>query len=212
MAVQNFLHNYSLPEGWKFENTKTKGPSLRTKEGLVFRLDFSTKKVLFRRQALVKAIGFKTEPLSVLDLTAGWGHSAFLISQLGCKVTAVEAHPFVFYFVQESLKGFKFHNLSFILDNSLNYLNDLKPEQKPDVIFIDPMFIKKRLSPKALRILKQLVGETKEKRALFDLALKKAKKRVVVKRHKLEKPLQKNVLCSFKARNICYDVFKPVKR
>ena len=77
---------------------------------------------------------------------------------------------------------------------------------------MDPLFQsrKKSLSHKPLRILKALVGETRHKQALFELALKKAKKRVVVKRHRLEHPLKGgHRLCSYKGRSVCYDVFRP---
>ena len=214
--------NSFLPSGWKVQHRKDKNPCLFTREGLALSLNFSIKPTLSRRQPLVKAIGFTGQPLSVLDITAGWAQEAFLMSQLGCIVTAVESNLFVFYFVQESLnsqgqisvknrgESMKFN---FILDNSLNYLNNLKDKHCPDVIFMDPMFGtgKKSLSKKSLRILRELVGETKEQKALFDLALTKAKQRIVVKRHRLESPLHNNILCTFKGRSVCYDVFAPKK-
>lgn len=207
------LNNF-LPEGWTVQKRKNKTLSLLTKEGLVFSLDFSNITHLSKSQPLVKAIGFKGQALSILDVTAGWAKESFLLSQLGCDVTAVESHPFVFYFVQEALNQKEWllgKKLNFILDNSLNYLNNLKEADRPDVIFMDPMFggKKKSLSRKSLRILKELVGETKDQTALFNLSLKKAKRRVVVKRHRLEPPLQKNSLCSFQGRSTCYDVFAP---
>ena len=212
---KKFLKNFLLPPGWRFEIIKNKGVVLFTQANLTFSLDFSTKKQLIRRQPLVKAIGFKNQPLCVLDITAGWAQEAFLISQLGCYVTAVESHPFVFYFVQESLhqKGLKLSGLHFILDDSLNYMKSIEKINRPDVIYMDTMFgnRKKSLSNKSLRILKELVGETKNKQALFNLALKKAKKRVVVKRHHLELPVKENRLCFFKGRSVCYDVFMPKK-
>ena len=209
------LKDFPLPRNWKLKQTKGQKPVLFTPEGLAFSLDFSSKKNLSRRQPLVKAIGFKGRPLFVLDITAGWAHETFLISHLGCHVTAVESNPFVFHFVQESLaqKELKPYDLSFILGDSLNYLSYLEEANCPDVIYMDPMFgnNKKSLSKKSLRILKELVGETRDQQALLDLALQKAKKRVVVKRHHLESPLQKTSLCSFKGHSVCYDVFMPKK-
>ena len=209
------LKSFFLPRNWKLKQAKGQWPVLFTPEGLAFRLDFSKKKILSQRQPLVKAIGFKGQPLFVLDITAGWAQEAFLISHLGCHVTAVESNPFVFHFVQESLnqKKLKPYDLNFILDDSLNYLNSLEEANYPDVIYMDPMFgdKKKSLSKKSLRILKELVGETKNQQILLDLALNKARKRVVVKRHRLESPLQKTSLCSFKGHSVCYDVFMPRK-
>jgi len=209
------LKKFPLPSGWTLKISDKAYPVLKTKEGLSLSLDFFHYKALSQKQALAKAIGFKKQPLKVLDVTAGWAKDAFLISKLGCFVTAVESHPFVFHFVQESLafKNISSLKLNFILDNSLNYLNTFKQNQLPDVIFMDPMFgdKKKSLSQKSLRILKELVGETKNQKSLFELALKKAKKRVVVKRHHKDTPLQTNCLCSFKSRSICYDVFQPLR-
>ena len=209
------LKNFSLPSGWSLKKIKNKAPLLITKEGLVFGLDFKEKKPLTPRQPLVKALGFKGQSLFVLDVTAGWTQEAYLISQLGCSVTAIESNPFVFYFVQESLaqKELKTSSLKLILDDSLNYLDNIKEKNRPDVIYIDPMFgdRKKSLSRKPLKILKELVGEAKDTQLLFKMALKKTKNRVVVKRHHLESPLHKNKICSFKGRSVCYDVFIPKK-
>ena len=149
-----------------------------------------------------------------MDITAGWAKEAFLLLQLGCQVTAIESNPFVFYLVQENLEYHKIDLKQFQikLDNSLNYLRSLKnPNDYPDIIFMDPMFAgrKKSLSKKPLRILKEIVGETSGKQALFNLALRKAKKRIVVKRHKLEQSMGKKLLSSFKGRSVCYDVFNP---
>jgi len=287
-----FLKAFELPEGWslKFEE----GAVLYTKEGLRFTLDFFKRQrsyssqAFLRGQTLLKAIGFKNKGCSVLDLTGGWLKDAFLMASFGCKVRALESHPFVFYFVKNQLERLKqteslikneslqqSHRLTdeltktnqltkeesnqteaqrkrpikrgehseisthfsfpssldfqqeskpnefllkqsrssfylnFVLEDSLNHLKQLK--QKPDIIFIDPMFAgrKKSLSPKALRILKELVGETQNKEELFDWALRKAKKKIIVKRHKLDKSLSPHSIASFKGHSLCYDVFSP---
>ena len=216
MSQKELLKKH-LPIGWRFKPGGKTSPRLFTPQGDFLSLDFfGSSRPLSFKQPLMKAIGFKGLPLRVLDLTAGWGKEAFLIAQKGCFVKALESNPLVFYFVQESfiwhqsLKDFKKKDLSldFILDNSLNYLNTLTKEALPEVIFIDPMFgeEKKSLSQKSMRILKQLVGNTKQQKLLFNLALKKAKKRVVVKRHRLEQPF-KTPIFTFKGRSICYDIF-----
>ncbi|MCZ0932331.1 MAG: class I SAM-dependent methyltransferase [Oligoflexia bacterium] len=211
-----FLQNFPLPKGWQVKKENEKGYHvLLIEDGSVFQLDFRKNKSLSHSQTLVQAIGFKNQPLSILDITAGWAKSAFLMRQLGCQVTAIESNPFVFYLVQESLEynNADTNQFQIKLDNSLNYLKSLNnPLYYPDIIFMDPMFEgrKKSLSKKSLRILKEITGETTDKQALFNRALLKAKKRVVVKRHKLDKPLQKNILCSFKGHSVCYDVFNPI--
>ena len=79
---------------------------------------------------------------------------------------------------------------------------------------MDPLFEKgkKSLSRKPLRILQALAKDEKsETRELFQECLKKAIKRVVVKRHRLQTPLKGPLLCSFKGRAVCYDVFSPLR-
>ena len=219
MEIKNrdyFLQNFPLPKNWKLIKKNKNSPhSLLIGDGSSFQVSFPKNKALQNNRTLRQAIGFKKEPLSVLDITAGWGKTAFLISQLGCQVTAIEANPFVFYLVQEGLEYNNINSNQFEikLDNSLNYLNSLKNSHYyPDIIFIDPMFggRKKSLSKKPLKILKKLVGETIDKQELFNLALLKARKRVVVKRHKLDRPLKVNILCTFKGHSVCYDVFNPI--
>ena len=214
MKRTDFFKEYILPEGWSVKRSKDKTEIfLFTKEGLSFHLDFVFKKQLSLNQPLVKAVGFKREKIDILDVTAGWFQDAFLLSRLGCRVTAVESQPFVFHFVKESLsvKQIQTKDLRLVFDHSLNYLKNLKKEEAPDVIYMDPMFKgrKKSLSSKALRILRELSGETKNKKELFELSLKKAKCRVVVKRHRLESSLGKNRLCVFRGHSVCYDVFHP---
>ena len=212
--LDSVLNSISLPDSWSI-NLNEEGIQLSTGEGKPFSLDFSKLQSLFKGQPLAKAIGYKDqEKIRVLDVTAGWGQDAFLMARLGCQVIAIESHPLVFAFLIDAIskKDLKRPNsLEFILDNSLNYLKNIKDEDKPDVIYIDPMFKdKKSLSRKPLKILENLVGETKDADDLFQLSLTKAMKRVVVKRHRLEKPKSNATrLCTFSGRSVCYDVFAP---
>ena len=206
-----------LPKAWKLEEEEGKLPFLVSDQGLRLSLDFLEKKNLKSNQPLFKAIGLKEKGLKVLDITAGWGSDAFLLSLGGSQVRAIEQNPLVFHFTSLSLRKAKALNpdlrktsLEFVLGDSLKFLKHLK--ELPDVIYIDPMFEgrKKSLSGKALFMLRKIVGETKDVKLLFEEALKKAKKRVVVKRHRLEKPLKEKPLCTFKGRSTEYDVFSPV--
>ena len=214
-SLETFLKEFPLPKGWRMQKKKNTGLCLTANDGQVFWLDFLSKKALSQKQPLAKAVGFKGKPLNILDITAGWAKEAFLLSKAGCHVTAVESNPFVFHFVQKSLlqKRISLTNLQFALDNSLNYLKNIKETEKPDVIYMDPMFgnKKKSLSQKSLVILKKIVGETKDKDLLFKYSLRKAKKRVVIKRHRLDPPFKRKPLCTFKSRSICYDVFRPIR-
>ena len=209
MEVSEFLKEVHAPSHWKLEIDHTGQLCLHTGEGRSFSLQSSSLHPPVRTQPFVKAIGFKGKPLHILDVTAGWGKDAFLLAQLGCHVTAMENHKLVFSFLrdfekQTQTKG----SLKFILGDSLSYLKTIL--EKPDIIYFDPLFPedKKSLSRKSLRILQELTfQEGEQSKELFEACLKKAKKRVVAKRHKLQKPMSKNLLCTFSGRSVCFDVF-----
>lgn len=217
-----------IPRGWTVEVKAETPPKLSTDKGQSLQLNFHRVRKPSLKQALVRAIGFKGRAFSILDITAGWGQDAFLLSLCGCQVTALESNPFVFHFVKNSLEAHSTQrkrrdginpascerpsgNIQLIFADSLSYLKNIKTENRPDIIYMDPMFggKKTRLSQKSIHILKEIVGPTANKQELFELALKKALKKVVVKRHRLEPSIGKNKPSVFKARSICYDVFRP---
>lgn len=210
----SFSINFSLPPQWKWERKKTGQPILHTGFGQPFSLKISQPPPLKPNQPLFKAIGYKGQPLKVLDITAGWGQDARLIAGLGCEVTAIEKSALVFVFLDFLNKnlGAGIGKLNFVLDDSFHYLKTLKTENRPDIIYMDPMFQpnRKAASGKALWILQQIT-ETEEKKmeALFKEALKKSRKRIVIKRRKRKKPFKGPLLCSFSGRAIRFDVFAP---
>ena len=205
----------TLPPNWKLEREKTGQPLLHTKLGKPFSLEVSKWRPLRPGQPLHKAIGYKGHPLKVLDITAGWGQDAWLLAGLGCEVTAIERNELVFVFLDFLNKspGLKTRKLNFILDDSLHYLKTVKADNKPDVIYMDPMFQsrKKAASGKELWILQQIT-KTNEKSTteLFEEALKTSRKRIVVKRGRREKPFKGPLLCSFSGRASRFDVFAPI--
>ena len=206
--------NPSLPPQWKLERKNTGQPVLHTGFGRPFSLEMSEPPPLQPGQPLFKAIGYKGRGLTVLDITAGWGQDARLIAGVGCEVTAVEQNEVVFTFLDFLNKnpGTGAGKLNFILDDSFHYLKTIKTENKPDIIYMDPMFQpnRKAASGKSLWILQQIT-ETDEKRmeALFKEALKKCREKVVVKKWRRDKSFNGPFLCSFSGRAIRFDVFAP---
>ena len=206
------LRKIKIPSHWNLEVNSTGHLLLHTGEGQPFSLVFSSLYPPLKNQPFIKAIGFKSKPLDVLDVTAGWGKDAFLLAELGCSVLGLERHELVFAFLQQAQSQVETKGLlQFVLGDSLSYVK--KIIKKPDVIYLDPFFTeeKKSLSRKSLRILQELAlkeGESYED--LFQNCLKKAKKRIVVKRHKLQKSMPGNLLCTFFGRSVCFDVFAPV--
>lgn len=202
----------NLPENWSLVRNSEGYTELHTGEGRPFSVKFPTIPPLIH-QPMVKAVGFKGKALNILDVTAGWGQDAFLLSSLGCHVTAIEKHDLVFSLLKEGfsrIERLKKGSLQLVHNDSINYLNTTS--KTSEVIYMDPFFgkEKKSLSSKSLRILQTLAREDCEFKELFQKCLQKAGKRLVVKRHRLQPSLKGPLLCSFRGRSVCYDVFSPL--
>lgn len=153
-----------------------------------------------RRQLIGRAVGVKPkQTLTVLDLTAGLGRDAYVLACLGCDVTMLERSRTIAALLKDGLERarvdpeFVMLNLQLIEGDARDYLPKLSKEQRPDVIYLDPMFPaskKTALAKKEMRILKSVVAEDDSSTEMLALALKAAKKRVVVKRSQHVPPLE----------------------
>ena len=144
-----------------------------------------------KNQLIAKAVGVKSkEKPTVLDLTAGLGRDAFVLATLGCVVTLCERSPIIYALLRDGLLRAQEKwgaQLKLRYSDALVYLSTLAAENKPDVIYIDPMFpekTKSALVKKEMRILRAVVGDDLDSEKLLSAALLVAKKRVVVKRSK----------------------------
>jgi len=83
------------------------------------------------------------------------------------------------------------------------------PPIEPDVVYLDPMFSSKRKTAerKPLQFLRCIVGEDQTGEQLLQLALKVARKRVVVKRPSKAAPLGQPPVCSHHGTGVRYDVY-----
>lgn len=161
--------------------------------------DFLAGKLAHRRlygggknQLLAKAVGLhKVKSPRVIDVTAGLGQDSFILACLGCDVQMIERSPIIAALVADALERaqhdavFASLHLQLIAADSIHFLNNLSSADYPDVIYLDPMFpsrSKSALVKKEMRVLRTVVGDDIDADALFKLALKIARKRVVVKR------------------------------
>lgn len=147
-------------------------------------------------QALARAVGVKPDRTpKVLDATAGLARDGFVLASLGCEVCLLERSPVVAALVENGLQralsaphlGSIVHRMHLIHTDALYYLenNDGVPA---DVIFLDPMFPTRRKSAlvkKEMKIFQDLVGKDPDSARLLELALTRARYRVVVKRPRL---------------------------
>lgn len=153
-----------------------------------------------RGEAVAKAVGIKGGYLpSVIDATAGLGRDAFVLASLGCRVRMLERHPVVAALLDDGLQrgyqnaeigGWLRERLTLIHASSLDALGEM--QDKPDVIYLDPMYPHKQKSAlvkKEMRVFQTLVGADNDADGLLEPARRLAKKRVVVKRPDYAPPL-----------------------
>lgn len=144
-----------------------------------------------KNQMLVKACNNKKRDIkTVVDLTAGWGKDSFILASQGQQVCMIEQNLLIFKCIdylltiaRQDRSNAVFDRLDILHQNSYEYLQGLQ-DVKPDCLYIDPMFPSHKsgaLPAKDLQIL-QLLTENQNMPEVFELALQKARFRVVVKR------------------------------
>lgn len=168
-------------------------------------VDFTSAKALKRinepgilKQDICKAIGFtKSKDLSILDCTAGLGRDSFIFASITTNsVTMLERNPTSFALLKDGLNRLKqitekpkLQEIASKLSlNNTDAAEFLDLCDKFDVIYLDPMFSgenqkKSAKVKKEMAFFHQTVGNDEDCDTLLPLALLKANKRVVVKRH-----------------------------
>lgn len=168
---------------------------------------------IFRR-----ALGVRDEPLTVVDATAGFGQDAMLAVTLDCRVTALERSPVIATLLRDAVDRareddvlrIKMKQIRIECTDAVTWLGALS--ERPDVVYLDPMFDKPKKSaksPKEMQLLQELLDPVApgEEEALLAAALAATKGRVVVKRPLKARALQTAPSHSFKGQSIRYDVY-----
>jgi 16S rRNA (guanine1516-N2)-methyltransferase len=174
-----------------------------------------------KNQAIARAIGLKTypKPLQVLDVTAGLGKDGFILACLGCHLQLIERSPLIAELLLDGLKragqepavASIIHSMQVTIMDAKQFLQTLSLKAMPDIIYLDPMFpsrTKNALSKIEMRMIRDIVGQDEDADELLLLALKKAKRRVVVKRPN-NSPSLSSLAVSFvvEGRSNRYDVY-----
>lgn len=144
-------------------------------------------------QPLLRAVGIrKGEPYrpSMVDATAGFGEDAWLLAAMECDVRAVERHAVVAALLRDAVRRAANVNpeaagrLAVVHAEGAAYLRGLAEAERPDVVYLDPMFEagRKTTERKPMRVLRMLVGHEEDSAELLEAALGAAARRVVVKR------------------------------
>jgi 16S rRNA (guanine1516-N2)-methyltransferase len=147
-----------------------------------------------------------------VDATAGFGRDAFHMFYLGKRVIAIERSPIVAAMLSDAIhrlvSSARSDSLQLICDDARRRLVQCDP---PDVIYMDPMFPDRQgrsaLAGKELQILRALVGDDGDARALFHIARSVALQRVVVKRPAWAGPIEPKPDLEYKGRAVRYDVY-----
>jgi 16S rRNA (guanine1516-N2)-methyltransferase len=200
---------------------------LHSKAGLVA-VDFEAGGTAHRRnqgrgELIVKAMGgCKQRRPTILDVTAGLGRDSFVLASWGFPVNMLERSKIVASLLADGLvraqssANFEIEDIASQMSltnaDSIAYLSALGEQDRPDVIYMDPMFPiskKSALVKKDMQVFHAVVGkETDDGVELFTLALEKASYRVVVKRPKKAQYLAgKKPNYSLEGKAVRFDVY-----
>ncbi len=165
-----------------------------------------------KRNNLVRSMRGLPQQGVIIDATAGFGRDALILSSLVERVILIERVPWVSALLEDGLKNSReqlpyLSSTQVICCDSKKYLLNLKT--KPDAIYLDPMFenVGKSKAKREIQALRELTTQSNEE-GLLEVALKRAKDRVVVKRHKKVKNLAGlKPTFSLTGRVVRYDVY-----
>lgn len=157
---------------------------------------------------------------SVCDATAGTGKDAFVLSQYARRSVWLENHWLLYALLADARKraeGSDNQALRAVCKNSMmfnldatNYLMDAPAF---DIIYLDPMFATtKRLTKKSVQLLRHITDQDTCTQQLLSTALRKARRKVIVKRHKKDPPIvyNKRPTISYYQKNRRFDVYQCV--
>jgi len=176
-------------------------------------------------QMIAKAVGLKAGLYpTVLDVTAGLGKDAFVLATLGCSLTMVERSPVVHTLLADGLARAEKHarlqdpelmqiveRMQLVQGDSFSFLESIGEHQKPDVIYVDPMFPERSKTAdvkKEMKAFHTIVGRDLDADQLLALCLATAKYRVVVKRPRKAPTLnQRQPSYQLRGKSSRYDIY-----
>ncbi len=181
---------------------------------------FRRRSAVSKRQPIASAAGLRSGTKTVFDATAGLGQDTFLLASLGCMVTAAERSAVLVAMLRDGLARGRAHGdkaLAAILDrieivegDARDLLLGLQEGARPDVVYLDPMYEPRRKTTvvkKEMRVCRLLVGADGDAGELCEIARRVARRRVVVKRHRLAPPLAPDPVSGRTGTRVRYDVY-----
>lgn len=143
-----------------------------------------------KKEMIAKAVDAKSD-LRVVDCTAGLGRDSFLLASLGCEVTLYERSPVMALLLGDAIeRALQNEALSKIASRLHLVHGDVFDAfasgfDKPDVIFVDPMFPTRKKSAKVkgeMQFLQRFIGTDEDATLLLQSALATGCERLVLKR------------------------------
>lgn len=160
-----------------------------------------------RGQPVAKAVGLKgaKDLPRVVDATAGLGGDSFVLATLGCHVTMLERSPVAAALLADALERAARDpstqdiaaRMTLVHGNAIDWLAQqaaLPRAQRPDVVFVDPMFPdtdkKSAAAKKGMQAFQHVIGDDLDSAELLEAAIAAATVRVVVKRPQRGVPIE----------------------
>lgn len=167
------------------------------------------------REPLAKALGIKGENRPIIwDTTCGTGKDTLLINYFGGVLKSFERHPAIYLLLADAKRRFPLNFELVFADASQLYAQMDNDDDRPDVIYYDPMYPEKTGSKKSalprkeMRIFKEVVGEDLDSIEFLEWAMKTARSRVVVKRALSAPALKERPTASYEGKSTRYDMYK----
>lgn len=171
-----------------------------------------------KRNILVRACGLDKKAVTVIDANAGFGYDSWVLANAGAKVALIEQAPFLSCLLNQAIKAIQglliTSSLSLHQGNALELIPVIARQERPDVIYLDPMFPENQKSAaakKPMQILQNLLPPQSDEATcdLFDIAREWASDRVILKRP-LHAPFLRKLKPNYSiAGKLCrFDVYK----
>lgn len=173
------------------------------------KMNYRAQHASIKKEALARAMGLKnhTHP-KIVDATGGLAADSFTLASLGFEVTLLERSPIIYLLLEDGIRRAKedpsiapiVNRIQLVHADAMKWLQGLAGRDRPDIIYLDPMFPERKksaLPKKKMLILHDVVGEDADAGMLLEVALACAIKRVVVKRPRLAEMLALSPAPSF---------------
>ena len=169
-----------------------------------------------KKDLLASAVGKKSH--TIVDATTGWAQDSLALFRMGYQITCIERSAVMAALIGDGLQRLAQKDWvqkrelavpPLLVGNAIELLASL-PE-KPDCIYLDPMFPAKRkqsaATRKAMAILRDILGDDLDRQQLFEAAMAATGRRVVVKSPDYAEPMGGKPSETYQGKLLRYDVY-----